>query len=54
MTVLEDYRINVPGFGTLKAGVLISDPKALDAALSSTAKIEFSASRTRGARASPG
>ncbi len=42
MTVLEDYQINdVPGFGTLKAGVLISDPKALDAALSSTAKIEF-------------
>jgi hypothetical protein len=42
MTVLEDYQINeVPGFGTLKAGELVTDPKALDAALSPSAKIEF-------------
>lgn len=42
MTVVEDYQINdVPGFGTLKAGELVTDPKALDAALSPSAKIEF-------------
>ena len=42
MTVLEDYQINgVPGFGTLKAGELVTDPKALAAALSPEAKIEF-------------
>lgn len=42
MTVLEDYQINnVPGFGTLEAGKLVTDPKALEAALSSEATIEF-------------
>jgi hypothetical protein len=42
MTVLEDYQItNVPGFGTLKAGTLVTDPKALAAALAPEAKIEF-------------
>ncbi len=42
MTVVEDYQINdVPGFGTLAAGTLITDQKALDAALSPSAKIEF-------------
>lgn len=42
MTVLEDYQIdNVPGFGTLKAGETVTDPKALEAALSSDATISF-------------
>jgi hypothetical protein len=42
MTIVEDYQINdVPGFGTLKAGELVTDPKALDAALAPQAKIEF-------------
>lgn len=42
MTVLEDYQVNnVPGFGTLKAGVLVTDPKALAAALAPEASIEF-------------
>lgn len=42
MTVLEDYQIgNVPGFGTLEAGKLVTDPKALAAALAPEAKIEF-------------
>ena len=42
MTVLEDYQItNVPGFGTLAAGTVVTDPKALEAALSSDATIEF-------------
>lgn len=42
MTIVEDYQINdVPGFGTLKAGELITDDKALDAALAPEAKIEF-------------
>ncbi|MFO0761102.1 MAG: hypothetical protein U0359_31780 [Byssovorax sp.] len=42
MTVLEDYQVtNVPGFGTLKAGELVTDPKALTAALDPSAKIEF-------------
>lgn len=42
MTVVEDYQINdVPGFGTLKAGELVTDPAALDAALAPEAKIEF-------------
>jgi hypothetical protein len=42
LTVLEDYQINdVPGFGTLKAGELETRPDALQAALSSGAKIEF-------------
>lgn len=42
MTVLEDYEIeNVPGYGTLKAGETVTDPKALDAALSTEANILF-------------
>ena len=42
MVVVEDYQINdVPGFGTLKAGVLETRPEALQAALSPSAKIEF-------------
>lgn len=42
MTVLEDYQINnVPGFGTLKAGELVTNAKALDAALDPKAQIEF-------------
>lgn len=42
MTVVEDYQINdVPGFGTLAAGVVVTDEKALDAALATEAKIEF-------------
>jgi hypothetical protein len=40
--VLEDYQINdVPGFGTLKAGVTETRPEALQAALDPAAKIEF-------------
>jgi hypothetical protein len=41
MTVLEDYQADVPGFGTLEAGVLVTDPAALAAALDPAAKIEF-------------
>ena len=42
MTVLEDYQINnVPGYGTLAAGTVVTDPKALEAALSNEATIEF-------------
>lgn len=42
VTVLEDYQINdVPGFGTLKAGVAETRPEALTAALDPAAKIEF-------------
>jgi hypothetical protein len=42
MVVMEDYEIsNVPGFGTLKAGVLETRKAALDAALSPSAKLEF-------------
>ena len=42
MTVLEDYQVsNVPGFGTLAAGVNVTDPKALEAALDSKATIDF-------------
>ncbi|MBK6698283.1 MAG: hypothetical protein IPG50_39785 [Myxococcales bacterium] len=42
MVVVEDYQINdVPGFGTLPAGVLETRPAALEAALSSEASIEF-------------
>lgn len=42
MTVLEDYQItNVPGYGTLEAGVLVTDPTILEAALSPEAEIEF-------------
>jgi hypothetical protein len=42
MTVLDDYQIHdVPGFGTLLAGVHETRPEALEAALSPSAKIEF-------------
>lgn len=42
MVVVEDYQINdVPGFGTLKAGVVETRPDALKAALDPAAKIEF-------------
>lgn len=42
MTVLEDYQANdVPGYGTLKAGELVTDPKILEAALAEGTKIEF-------------
>lgn len=42
MTLVEDYEINdVPGFGTLKAGILVTDPAALDAALSPDANLAF-------------
>jgi hypothetical protein len=42
MTVLEDYEIdNVPGFGTLAAGTVVTDQAALDAALLDEAIIKF-------------
>ncbi|MER3404079.1 MAG: hypothetical protein C4289_01925, partial [Chloroflexota bacterium] len=42
MVAMSDYQIeNVPGFGTLKAGVDETRPEALQAALSPSAKIEF-------------
>ena len=42
VTILEDYEIeNVPGFGTLKAGVLETRPEALEAALSDDARLVF-------------
>ena len=42
VTVLEDYEIeNVPGFGTLKAGVNETRPEALEAALAPEAKLVF-------------
>jgi hypothetical protein len=42
MTVVEDYQItNVPGHGTLLAGVTVTDPEILEAALSPEATIEF-------------
>lgn len=42
MTVVEDYQINnVPGYGTLEAGKLVTDPKILEAALDPKATIEF-------------
>jgi hypothetical protein len=42
MVVIEDYQINdVPGFGTLAAGILVEDTAALDAALADSAKVEF-------------
>lgn len=42
VTVLEDYQVNdVPGFGSLKAGVTETRPEALRAALDPAAKIEF-------------
>ncbi len=42
LTVVEDYQIkNVPGYGTLAAGELVTDPAILEAALSKEAEIEF-------------
>lgn len=42
MVVAEDYQVNnVPGYGTLAAGELVTDTAALRAALSSSAEIEF-------------
>jgi len=42
MTVVEDYQVsNVPGFGTLEAGTLVTDPAALDAALDPRATVDF-------------
>jgi hypothetical protein len=42
MTVVEDYQAsNVPGYGTLEAGKLVTDPKILEAALDSKATIDF-------------
>ena len=42
LTMLDDYEItNVPGFGTLAAGKLETRKAALEAALSSSAKITF-------------
>lgn len=42
MTVLEDYEIDdVPGYGTLEAGTLVTDPAALEAALADEANIAF-------------
>jgi hypothetical protein len=42
LVVAEDYQVtDVPGFGTLSAGVLETRPEALEAALSPSAKIEF-------------
>lgn len=42
MSVFEDYQVsNVPGFGTLEAGTVVTDPAALDAALDPAATIDF-------------
>ena len=41
MTVMHDYEAEVPGFGTLKAGVNETRPDALKAALRDDAKIKF-------------
>ena len=42
MTVIEDYEItDVPEYGTLKAGELVTDPAVLEAALSPNAKLSF-------------
>ncbi len=42
MTVVEDYEIeNVPGYGVLPAGELVTDPAKLEAALSPEATIRF-------------
>ena len=42
MTLVEDYQAsNVPGFGTLEAGTLITDNKALSAALGDSVTIDF-------------
>ncbi len=62
VTILEDYEItNVPGYGTLAAGTLVTDKAALGAALSSQATISFfrtknswGASRADRAFAAPG
>ena len=41
-TVLEDYEVtNVPGFGTLRAGITETRPEALAAALDDSAKVMF-------------
>jgi hypothetical protein len=40
--VMQDYQIdNVPGYGTLKAGDLVTDPAVFQAALDDAATIEF-------------
>jgi hypothetical protein len=62
VTILEDYEVtNVPGYGTLAAGKVVTDKKTLAAALSSTASITFfrtknswGASRADRAFAAPG
>jgi hypothetical protein len=42
MVVMQDYQVtDVPGFGTLQAGVAETRPEALEAALSAEAHIEF-------------
>ena len=42
MTVFEDYQArHVPNYGTLEAGVLVTDPAALDHALAEQTEIEF-------------
>ncbi len=42
MTALEDYEVdNVPGYGTLEAGTVVTDPAALEAALDEQARIKF-------------
>jgi hypothetical protein len=42
VTILEDYEVtNVPGYGTLAAGTVVTDKAALGAALSSQANITF-------------
>ncbi len=41
IVVLSDYQATVPGYGLLKAGVAVTDPKILEAALSEDTKVEF-------------
>nr|MCU0659946.1 hypothetical protein [Polyangiaceae bacterium] len=42
MSVIEDYEVsNVPGFGRLAAGTVVTDPEALDAALDPSATVDF-------------
>ncbi len=55
MTVVEDYQAtNVPSFGTLAAGVTVTDPAALNAALSDQSKVAFLRIKNSwGFRASP-
>lgn len=55
MTVVEDYQaINVPSFGTLAAGVTITDEAALSAALADQSKVAFLRIKNSwGFRASP-